>query len=69
MVGACLDEQLGAPFDCRQLRGRVLGPRDYLGDRAGRDGVFPAGSEMNFRVHVDASGLGASGYRLYVFYR
>jgi len=53
----------------RALVRRVLAPRDYLGDRASRDGVFPAGSEMNFRVHIDASGLGASGYRLYVFYR
>jgi len=53
----------------RALARRVLAPRDYLGDRASRDGVFPAGSEMNFRVHIDASGLGASGYRLYVFYR
>jgi len=53
----------------RALARRVLVPRDYLGDRAGRDGVFAAGSELSFRLHIDASGLGASGYRLYVFYR
>jgi predicted Zn finger-like uncharacterized protein len=53
----------------RALARRVLAPRDYLGDRAGRDGVFAAGSELSFRLHIDASGLGASGYRLYVFYR
>ena len=53
----------------RALARRVLAPRDYLGDRAGRDGAFAAGSELSFKLHIDASGLGASGYRLYVFYR
>jgi hypothetical protein len=47
----------------------VLAPADYLGARAAREPVFAAGSEAAFRLHIDAAGLGASGYRLYVFYR
>ncbi len=53
----------------RPLARRVLAPADYLGARAAREPVFAAGSEANFRLHIDAAGLGASGYRLYVFYR
>jgi predicted Zn finger-like uncharacterized protein len=51
------------------LARRVLAPSDYLGARATREPVFAAGSEASFRLHIDAAGLGASGYRLYVFYR
>jgi len=53
----------------RPLARRVLAPSDYLGARATREPVFAAGSEASFRLHIDAAGLGASGYRLYVFYR
>jgi predicted Zn finger-like uncharacterized protein len=53
----------------RALARRVLAPADYLGARAAREPVFAAGSEAAFRLHIDAAGLGASGYRLYVFYR
>jgi predicted Zn finger-like uncharacterized protein len=53
----------------RPLARRVLAPSDYLGARAAREPVFAAGSEASFRLHIDAAGLGASGYRLYAFYR
>ncbi len=53
----------------RPLARRVLAPTDYLGARAAREPVFAAGSEASFRLHIDAAGLGASGYRLYAFYR
>jgi predicted Zn finger-like uncharacterized protein len=53
----------------RPLARRVLAPADYLGARAVRAPAFAAGSETSFRLHIDAAGLGASGYRLYVFYR
>ena len=48
---------------------RVLRPRDYLGlNEGGSTNVFAAASEAPLRLHIDAAGLGASGYRLYVFY-
>jgi predicted Zn finger-like uncharacterized protein len=53
----------------RPLARRVLAPADYLGARALREPAFAAGSEANLRLHIDAAGLGASGYRLYAFYR
>jgi predicted Zn finger-like uncharacterized protein len=53
----------------RPLARRVLAPSDYLGARAAREPVFAAGSEAGFRLHIDAAGIGASGYRLYAFYR
>ena len=53
----------------RPLARRVLAPSDYLGARAAREPAFAAGSEASFRLHIDAAGLGASGYRLYAFYR
>jgi predicted Zn finger-like uncharacterized protein len=53
----------------RPLARRVLAPADYLGARAAREPAFAAGSEANLRLHIDAAGLGASGYRLYAFYR
>jgi predicted Zn finger-like uncharacterized protein len=53
----------------RPLARRVLAPVDYLGARATRDPAFAAGSEAHLRLHIDAAGLGARGYRLYAFYR
>jgi predicted Zn finger-like uncharacterized protein len=53
----------------RPLARRVLAPAEYLGVRAARDPVFEAASETSFRLHIDAVTLGASGYRLYAFYR
>lgn len=47
---------------------RVLRPRDYLPGQPGDDPVFAAGSETQLKLHIDAAGLGASGYRLFLFY-
>ena len=48
---------------------RVLRPRDYLNLNEGQStNVFAAASEAPLKLHIDAAGLGASGYRLYVFY-
>jgi len=52
----------------RTLARRVLLPKDYLGARAGVEPTLPPGGETAFRLHIDASGLNASGYRLFVFY-
>ncbi len=46
---------------------RVLRPRDYLPEGEPTT-VFAATSEAPLKLHIDAAGLGASGYRLYVFY-
>jgi len=46
---------------------RILRPRDYLEQKRAA-GVFAANNEVPLQLHLDAAGLGASGYRLYVFY-
>lgn len=51
---------------------RVLQPAEYLeqperGAAPGADGIA-AGGEAALRVHLDAGGARASGYRLYLFY-
>lgn len=53
----------------RPLARRVLQPKDYLGERAGREATLAAGGEAGFKVHIDPVGLNATGYRLFVFYR
>ena len=45
---------------------RVLRPRDYLPQE--RPKVFAPTTELPLDLHIDAAGLGASGYRLYIFY-
>lgn len=45
---------------------RVLRPRDYMPKQ--RPDVFEPTTELPLELHIDAVGLGASGYRLYVFY-
>ena len=46
---------------------RVMGAADYL--PPGSDlTTFPANAEIPVRLWIDAKGLGASGYKLYVFY-
>ena len=46
---------------------RVLAAADYLAP--GSDsGPFAANAEIPVRLWIDAKGLGASGYRLYIFY-
>lgn len=49
---------------------RVLDPREYAGaDAARRAGAaFPAGAEQPVRLHIDAAGLNARGYRIFLFY-
>ena len=46
---------------------RVLAAADYLSP-AGDPGPFAANAEIPVRLWIDAKGLGASGYRLYIFY-
>jgi predicted Zn finger-like uncharacterized protein len=48
------------------LARRVLQPRDYL--RRTPDEGFPASSEQQIRLHLEAAELKASGYRMYLFY-
>jgi len=52
----------------RPLARRLLQPREYLGDLAAREPTLAPGSETAFRLHIDAGGLNAVGYRLFVFY-
>ncbi len=52
----------------RTVARRVLRPRDYLPGQPADDPVFAAGSETQIKLHIDAAGLGASGYRLFLFY-
>ena len=52
----------------RPVARRVLLPRDYLGPRAEREPVFAPNAEHALKLYVDAAGLNATGYRLYVFY-
>jgi predicted Zn finger-like uncharacterized protein len=52
----------------RPVARRVLRPRDYLGAVADTEPVFPANAEHAFKLHIDAAGLNASGYRLFVVY-
>jgi predicted Zn finger-like uncharacterized protein len=46
---------------------RVLAPADYL-PPAQTAPAFPANGEVAVRLWLEARGLGAAGYRLYVFY-
>jgi predicted Zn finger-like uncharacterized protein len=48
------------------LARRVVAAREYL-RRDAPDG-FPASSEQQVRLHIEAASLKASGYRLYLFY-
>jgi predicted Zn finger-like uncharacterized protein len=52
----------------RPVARRVLLPRDYLGTRAERESTFAPNTEHALKLHIDAAGLNASGYRLNVFY-
>ncbi len=52
----------------RPVARRLLQPREYLGERAAREPTLAAGGETAFRIHIDASGLNAVGYRLFVFF-
>ena len=51
----------------RVVSRRLLNPIDYL--PPGTDSAaFPANGELGIRLWLEAQGLGAAGYRLYVFY-
>ena len=46
---------------------RVMKAADYLPPSSNLTS-FPAKAEIPVRMWIDARGLGASGYRLYIFY-
>lgn len=51
---------------------RVLAPREYLDAAASLRtdaGAFAAGAEQPVRLHIDAAGLNASGYRIFLFHQ
>jgi predicted Zn finger-like uncharacterized protein len=51
---------------------RVLAPREYLEPAASvraEAGSFAAGAEQPVRLHIDAAGLNASGYRIFLFHQ
>lgn len=54
--------------DDRPLIRRVLAPADYLGDRLAREPLFPAASEHPVRLHIDATAVKPTGYRLFLFH-
>lgn len=47
---------------------RVLGPDDYLPPGTDARAGFAANSDLAVSVWIDASGVAATGYRLYLFY-
>jgi predicted Zn finger-like uncharacterized protein len=50
---------------------RVLAPREYLDAAASLRadaGSFAAGAEQPVKLHIDAAGLNASGYRIFLFH-
>lgn len=47
---------------------RVLRPRDYLSESRSEQAAMAAASELPLQLHIDAAGLGASGYRLRLLY-
>jgi predicted Zn finger-like uncharacterized protein len=50
---------------------RVLAPREYLDAAAALRadaGSFAAGAEQPVKLHIDAAGLNASGYRIFLFH-
>jgi predicted Zn finger-like uncharacterized protein len=56
----------------RPVARRVLAPGEYLGAEAARApgaAAFAAGAEQAVKLHIDAAGLNASGYRIFLFYR
>lgn len=47
---------------------RVIAPKEYLRARTLLANGFPAGAELAVNLAVDADGVAAAGYRLYLFY-
>ncbi len=54
--------------DERPLSRRVLAPPEYLGDRMQREPLFAAASEYSVRLHIDATAIRPTGYRLFLFH-
>jgi predicted Zn finger-like uncharacterized protein len=54
--------------DERPLSRRVLGPPEYLGDRFAREPFMAAASEHSVRLHIDATAIKPTGYRLFLFH-
>jgi predicted Zn finger-like uncharacterized protein len=52
----------------RPLARRVLAPAEYVGARTDPASAFAAGTEQPVRLHIDAAGLNASGYRIFLFH-
>ena len=50
------------------LARRVFPPDVYLSDQAKVEAGFAANAEQTVRLLIDAMGVGATGYRLYIFY-
>lgn len=53
----------------RPVARRVLAPADYLGARSDSAAAFASGAEQPVKLHIDAAGLNASGYRIFLFHR
>ena len=47
---------------------RVFTPKDYLPAKIPADRPFPGNSDVAIRLWIEASEIGAAGYRLFVFY-
>jgi hypothetical protein len=58
-----ITDDRGVPIALRRLP-----PAEYLGDRRQAAGGIAAGTELSIEVHLDATQLAASGYRLLVLY-
>jgi hypothetical protein len=54
--------------DDRPLSRRVLGPAEYLGERLQREPLVPPTSEHAVRLHIDATAIRPTGYRLFLFH-
>jgi predicted Zn finger-like uncharacterized protein len=54
--------------DDRPLVRRVLAPAEYLGERWAREPLFAAASEHAVRLHIDATAVRPTGYRLLLFH-
>jgi hypothetical protein len=50
------------------LARRVFAPDNYIPDAAARTTGLTANAEQSLRLLIDAGSIGASGYRLHVFY-
>jgi hypothetical protein len=52
----------------RALARRVFPPDVYLSVQAKEEAGFAPNAEQTVRLLIDAAGVGATGYRLYIFY-